>query len=347
VDDVDRAALAAYAGSLVQQVPTLRDLVLEPAPTAATAAAYAAALAAVDDAVKSAGPLVRVAGSLDGSATPAATVKALGTAYRAGGRAGALMDELDFTPAGAASKGVWTLASLPTLTRALGSAFDGTGQPGSSLPLLVDGLTADSGAAALQAIACKPTVQGLLFARLVDGATPDTETGLFAADGTANPALTTLTGAISAAQGSTRGCAAASPAGPPAPRPAPAPSPPAPSKPPATSKPPGSSAPPGVVKPTAVDAPDQLSFPAGLSTAARPQVHLGCTAACLYLVTLQRAADGAPVLATRGVLRHAGGRSVTLPRAPAAGSYRLAVWTVAQANPGPVSVDRSPVLGAR
>jgi hypothetical protein len=354
-DDGGRAALAAYASSLVQQVPTLRDLVLEPAPTPATAAAYAAALAAVDDAVKSAGPTIRIAGSLDGSAAPAATVKALGTTYRASGRAGALMDELDFTPAGAAAKGVWTLTSLPTLTGALGSAFDGTGQPGSSLPLLVDGITADTGAAALRAIACKPTVQGLLFARLVDGPTLDTETGLFAADGTAKPTLTTLTGTISTAQGSTRGCAATSPASPPAAQPAPAPAPPpaAPSKPPSVSKPPTTSTPPAtsppptVEKPTAVDAPDQLSFPAGLSTAAQPKVHLGCTAACLYLVTLQRATDGAPVLATRGVLTHAGGRSVILPRAPTRGSYRLAVWTVAQSNPGPVSVDRSQILSAR
>jgi hypothetical protein len=64
-------------------------------------------------------------------------------------------------------------------------------------------------------------------------------------------------------------------------------------------------------------------------------------------VTLQRAADGAPLLATRGVLTHAGGRTVTLPKAPPAGSYRLAVWTVSQANPGPVSIDRSPVVSTR
>jgi hypothetical protein len=38
---------------------------------------------------------------------------------------------------------------------------------------------------------------------------------------------------------------------------------------------------------------------------------------------------------------------VTLPKAPGSGSYRLAVWTVAQANPGPVSVDRSAVVSAR
>src|SRR5205085_1638498 len=44
-DDTGRAALAAYAVSLAQQVPAVKDVVLEPAVTTATAAAYAGALA--------------------------------------------------------------------------------------------------------------------------------------------------------------------------------------------------------------------------------------------------------------------------------------------------------------
>jgi hypothetical protein len=351
-DDAGRAALAAYAGLLAQQVPTLRDLVLGPAPTNATAGAYVAALAAVDDAVKAAGPAIRVAGSLDGSTMPAATVKALGAAYHASGRLGLLMDELDFTPAGLPGKGVWTLSSLSTLVGALGSAFDGTGQPGSSLPLLVDGITADAGAAALKAVACKPTVLALLLQRLVDGTALGTDTGLFAPDGTLKPTLTALPAAISAAQGSSRGCGASSPVKQPPPQPSPTPTPvptptPAPVPTPTTPSKPATPVPPAAAKPTAVDAPDELVFPTRLSTAIPPRVHLGCTAACLYLVTLQRAADGAPVLATRGVLPHAGGLTVMLPKAPREGSYRFAVWTVSQANPGPVSVDRSPVVGAR
>jgi hypothetical protein len=100
-------------------------------------------------------------------------------------------------------------------------------------------------------------------------------------------------------------------------------------------------------RPTAVDAPQALAFPAALSTRSRPRVHLGCTAACLYLVTLQRASDGAPVLASRGQLAQAGARLVTLPKAPPSGSYRLAVWIVGAANPGPVSIARSPLVSAR
>jgi hypothetical protein len=100
-------------------------------------------------------------------------------------------------------------------------------------------------------------------------------------------------------------------------------------------------------KPTAVDDPEQLSFPARVTTSAAPSVHVGCTAACLYLVTLQRAGDGVPVLAQRGELPRAGARFVRLPKAPAAGSYRFSVWTVSAANPGPVSVARSGVVSAR
>ncbi len=101
-------------------------------------------------------------------------------------------------------------------------------------------------------------------------------------------------------------------------------------------------------KATAVAASDQLVFPARISRSTPPSVHLGCTAACLYLVTLQRARDGAPVLARRGAMAGAGARTVSLPKAPfPAGSYRFSVWIVGAANPGPVTVERSQVVSAR
>jgi len=84
-----------------------------------------------------------------------------------------------------------------------------------------------------------------------------------------------------------------------------------------------------------------------VSTAAAPSVRLGCTRACLYLVTLQRASDGAPVLARRGAAGAGGPITVMLPRVPIApGSYRFAVWLVSQSDPGPVTVDRSAVVSA-
>ena len=85
----------------------------------------------------------------------------------------------------------------------------------------------------------------------------------------------------------------------------------------------------------------------GSRAAAAPAVHLGCTAACLYLVTLQRAGDGAPVLARRGELPRAGARTVTLPKAPARRQLPLRRLDRRPANPGPVSVARSGVVAAR
>jgi hypothetical protein len=96
-----------------------------------------------------------------------------------------------------------------------------------------------------------------------------------------------------------------------------------------------------------VSDPGALVFPAHVSISTPPSVHLGCTAACLYLVTMQRAGDGAPVLARRGLIPAAGAATVHLPKAPVTkGSYRFSVWVVAQSNPGPVTVDRSPVVAA-
>jgi hypothetical protein len=96
-----------------------------------------------------------------------------------------------------------------------------------------------------------------------------------------------------------------------------------------------------------VAAADQLVFPGRMSLSAPPSVHVGCTAACLYLVTMQRAADGVPVLARRGAIPHPGGRTVALPKAPySKGSYRFSVWIVGAANPGPVTVERSDIVTA-
>ena len=77
-----------------------------------------------------------------------------------------------------------------------------------------------------------------------------------------------------------------------------------------------------------------------------PSVHVGCTSACLYLVTMQKAGNGTPVLARRGELAKAGARRSAAEGPIAKGSYRFAVWIVAASNPGPVSVARSGVVAA-
>jgi len=374
-DDAGRSALAAYAASVASQVPTLRDLIVGPAPSVSTAPAYEAALGAVYDAVKAAAPGVRVDGALDGSVTPKASLTALAAAYRTAGRPAPLMDELAFTPAPGAGKNLWPLSSLPTLISTLGSGFAGTDQPGASLALIVDDVSAPSAiptaelplyssptvgttgleetaqaayyASSLQAVACRPTVVALLLTRLVDGRDPGAQSGLFYPDGTPKTSLAAFAQAISTAQSTGRGCTPASPTPIPTPTPMPTPTP-NPAPPPTTTpSPPVKPQPPTTPAPAVVLDTGQLAFPAHLSTSSTPSVHLGCSAACLYLVTLQRANDGTPVLAARGSIPKAGARTVKLPkRTIASGRYRFSVWTVAAANPGPVSVDRSPVVSA-
>jgi hypothetical protein len=312
-DDAGRAALASYAAAVAAQVPALHDLVLGPWAASTSAAGYEGTLAAVYDAVKAAAPLVRVDGALDGSLTPKATLGALASAVAASGRTSPLMDELAFTPAPAAGKNLWPLASLATLVTALGTTFPG-------MPVIVDGLGADTFQAALTSSACRPSVVAVILASFADS-------------------TDALALAAAAAQAPSRGCKTASAPTPPAtPSPAPTPTPaPTPAPAPAPSAP---------AKATAVAAANQLVFPAHISTATPPSVHLGCTAACLYLVTLQRA-NGIPVLARRGSIGGAGARTVTLPKAKiAAGSYRFSVWVVGAANPGPVTIDRSDVVSA-
>ena len=358
-DDPGRAALASYAAAVAQQVPALRDLVLTPAPETASASGYEASLAAIYDAVKLDVPTVRVDGNLDGSETPKATLAALAAAYRTSGREFPLMDALVFTPAPEAGKNLWTLASFPTLNSALTSGFAGTTQPGESLPLIVDappveseippeqiplysspsvgtvGVDESSQAAAyaatLKTVACRPTVVGLLLDRLIDSTTPGAQSGLFYPDATPKAGLQTVDQAVATAQSATRGCSSTSPTptSPPSPEPTPAP------------------APPTVEAPTSAADLDQLLFPSNVSRSSPPSIHLGCTSACLYLVTMQRASDGTPVLARRGAIAKAGTATVKLPDAPfPAGSYRFSVWIVAQDNPGPVTIEKSQVITA-
>ena len=361
----DSSSLAAYAAAVAAQVPALHDLVLVPAPSPATGGAYEATLAAVYDAVKSAAPGVEVDGDLDGADSPKRTLATVASAYASSGRTTPFMDELAFMPAPAAGVNLWPLSSLPTLTKTLGRDFAGAAQPGSSLPLIIDGLASSAAvpapelslysspsvgtaaldeagqasayAAALRAVACSPNVVAALIARLVDSPDPGGQSGLFYPDSTPKSSLAPVAAAVATAQSPTRGCA------PVAPPPTATTAGPTPTPPPRQQPSSGERA--AATHPTAVAATDQLLFPPRLRAGSPPSVHLGCTASCLYLVTMERARDGIPVLARRGTIAHAGARTVTLPRAPTgAGRYRFEVWIVAASNPGPVSVARSPTI---
>jgi hypothetical protein len=320
-DAADRADLGSYAASLAAQVPALRDLVLAPAPSLATASAYADALAAVRVARSD----VAVGASIDGS-TPKPQQTALVLAKQLahdGGKTGVVA----FLPAPATGSGKWAAGDVGRLESVLAKWL------GTELPVLLEPpatpttipsseLGAYSGGApptegavppstqasmygnAVGAASCSPSVAGVLLPRLVDdGATPQPTTGLYYASGDPKPAVAAVKGAIASA---VRGAVVC----------------------------PGTSA---KVTPTTLTFPQDLSSPISVS--------LGCDRDCLYLVTLDRA-DGRPVAASRGSLPGgAAAQSVVLPqRTLAAGKYRLDVRLVSSVNPGVLTRQRSPFL---
>ena len=323
-DDPGRAALAAYAAALAQQVPAIRDLVLSPAVTVATAPAYAATLVAVRQAIQATLPAVAVGAAVDGSQTPRASLAALVTAADITGQTA--LDMIAFRPAPAVATGAWTMADLKTIETVLGQSF--TTAP----PLLIDGLAAPSAvpaakapvygtppaagglteadqgssyAATITGASCDPAIAGVIIDRLVDAATPAPTSGLYYPDSTPKASAAVVGAAAVAAQRGSLVC-------------------------------------PGVQAAAGASA---LVFPAAVANGATTPVQLGCARDCLYLITLERA-DGIPVVARRGALTGGGAaKLIALPKAQlAAGAYRIAVRLVTQTNPGPIAVILSQPL---
>lgn len=261
-----RAQFAAYAASLARALPAVRDIVVgnEPnlnlfwmpqfAPDGSDAAAesYLALLAETYDALKEvSGSLNVIGGALSarGSDDPAAPrqthsptrfIEDLGAAYRATRRDRPVMDMFsihpypesssiapDFAHPRSTSIG---LADYDKLVALLGRAFDGTAQPGSSLPIVYgeyglqtlipagkvgvytgseqastkpidEKAQADRYAAAIAIAACDPTVRMLLFFHVSDE--PQLErlqTGLYYADDTPKSSLPRVAEAAHEAQ---------------------------------------------------------------------------------------------------------------------------------------------------
>jgi len=337
-DATELRQLAAFASSLVGQVPSIGELLLGPVPTTTTAAPYEAALAALFDAVKARSSTVSVAGELNGAQAPAATLTALASAYYDSGRESPIMAELAFRPAPENSNHGWEISDYPQLVAALKFAFDSTAQTGATLPILLDGVAvettipAEKASAysspgpvpgvseatqksayneALQSTVCLPNVSGVLLRNLVDQAgavdQADDQAGLYYADGSAKTSANSVgkTAAL-AARGVLKVC-------------------------------------PGYQARVAAKT---LVFPLSFSKSSPPWVGLTCTRDCAYLVTLERS-DGKPVRAKRGVSRADTIATVRLSGSstlPASGSYRLRVRLVAQVNPGSVYEYRSPKI---
>lgn len=168
--------LAATVASLVRSLPTFDDVVIGNEPnlsrswqpqfgpdgSVASAPAYLSLLARTYDAVKAADPGARVWGGATSSrgndrvdatrptTSPTAFVRALGAAYRASGRTTPVMDGYVHHPQPDSSSqspdvahpttATIGLADYDTLVGLLGEAFDGTAQPGSTLPIVYGAL---------------------------------------------------------------------------------------------------------------------------------------------------------------------------------------------------------------
>jgi len=250
LDATAQAQFAQYAASVARLLPSFDQIIVGNEPNLnrfwlpqfapdgsnASAPAYLSLLAQTYDALKAVDPTVTVWGGAlaprgsdrpDGirpTSSPTAFIQAMGAAYRASGRARPVMDGLAFHPypdnssqspdfphPRSTSIGLADYGKLVTL---LGQAFDGTAQPGSSLPILYDEFGIESAipegkrslytgtepattkpvderqqAAAydlgLRLAFCQPTVEGiLLFHSQDETALPSWQSGVYYADGT-------------------------------------------------------------------------------------------------------------------------------------------------------------------
>ncbi len=267
-----RTQFAAYAASIPRSLPGVRDVIVGNEPNLnlfwlpqfgpdgsnAAAGSYLSLLAESYDALKDVSPDINVIGgslAARGSDDPVGSrpthspsrfIEDLGAAYRASGRERPVMDMFSIHPYPENSSIRPTfehpqstsigLADYDKLVALLGVAFDGTDQPGSSLPIVygeyglqtavpqqklgrytgaeqattkpIDEETqATRYAAAIALAACHPTVRMLLFLHVSDE--PQLErlqTGVFYADDTPKSSLDAIAQAALAAQAQRPDC---------------------------------------------------------------------------------------------------------------------------------------------
>jgi hypothetical protein len=258
LDPVDQEQFARYSAALAGALPSFDDVIVGNEPNLnrfwlpqftaegdnASAPAYLSLLGRTYDALKAVDPRLRVwggalaprGGDRPGGArptsSPTAFIQTMGTAYRASGRTLPVMDGLAIHPYpdnSSQSPGfphprstTIGLADYDKLVALLGTAFDGTPQPGSTLPILYDEFGIESvipdGKRALysgnepattkpvdeskQAAAydlglrlafCQPNVAGvLLFHSHDEKALLSWQSGVYYADGSPKASLTTV-----------------------------------------------------------------------------------------------------------------------------------------------------------
>ena len=244
----DQTTFSRFAASLARAMPEVRHMIIGNEPNLnrfwlpqftaggadAAAPAYERLLARTYDALKAASPRVEVIGGalahrgadIPGTGrdthSPAAFILDLGKTYRASGRRKPIMDALAYHPYLERSSlppsfqhlmsTTLTIADYGKLVSLLRRAFDGTGQLGSTLPIVYSEFGVESRippsaqslytgtepattgpvteevqaryyAQAMQLAACQPTVRTFLVFRLIDSPTlPDWQSGIYYAD---------------------------------------------------------------------------------------------------------------------------------------------------------------------
>jgi hypothetical protein len=358
----DQSDFASFAASVVTAVPSLDRIIVgnepnlnrywlpqfNPDGTDAAAPAYETLLAKTYDALKAANPSVEVLGgalSPRGSDNPSLTrqthsptgfIRDLGTAYRASGRTTPIMDAFAFHPyeddsSVAPLLGLHpnsttiALGDYPKLVTLLGTAFDGTAQAGSKLPIVYDEFGVESQIPsakqdaytgtepsttkpvpeqiqaeyyrqAIQLAFCQPNVEAMfLFHSVDEKALSAWQSGLYYADGTPKTSLAAVRESMDQSR---RGVVARCP---------------------------------------------------GMRLAVHPAVvqhgaalTLNCDLDCSYVAQLYRL-PGKLLATKRGIAigGHATGLKLRVPSAR--GSYRLRLSAVARVNPGKTSLKLVPV----
>ncbi len=258
----DQAAFAKYAAAIAARYPALRAIIVgnepnlnrfwlpqfNPDGTDAAAPAFESLLAKTYDAIKAVRPTLEVIGvalsprggdNPNGARqthSPTTFIRDLGVAYRASGRTEPIMDAFGFHPYGDNSSQPPTfphptsttigLADYGKLVSLLGEAFDGTAQPGSTLPIFYDEYGVESlippaqsslytgteptttkpvdeatQAAyyrdALALAFCQPNVQGIMIFHAIDESALDRwQSGLYYANGTPKSGVPVVRDAI-------------------------------------------------------------------------------------------------------------------------------------------------------
>ncbi|MGH3130141.1 MAG: hypothetical protein ACRDNX_04935, partial [Gaiellaceae bacterium] len=363
--DEARAEFSSFAAAIARANPSFRTFIIgnepnlnrfwlpqfNPDGSNAAAPAYLQLLARTYDELKAVSPAITVVGGVvsprgidrPGSGrdthSPTKFIRDLGLAYRASGRTVPVMDQFAIhpypdsnqqTPADWAHPNSTTigLADYGKLVALLAEAFDGTAQPGSTLPILYAEFGVQSAVPAekashytgaelattppvdeatqgtryreaIQLAFCQPNVRGLFFFHIADEpALPAWQSGVFYADGSPK---TSLPAVAAAAAASRRGIVARCEG--------------------------------LALTPTA----RRLRPPTG-SIPSRQQVRfrLDCDIDCDYTARLERMPAGTAVLTRRG---RAIGRTLTTLAFPRRvlrpGTYRISVELVAPVNPGP------------